>query len=189
MTREQLSIIIKKCKNNDRDSQRLLYKHFYNYGMTVCLRYAAHREEAKEILNDAFVKVFTKLNLYDPNLSFKAWLNKILVNTAIDYFRKNQSTPQIVDLVHAQHYEVADEALQNLSVQEVFQMVNRLSPAYRMVFNLYVVEGFKHHEIAEKLGISTGSSKSNLAKAKMRLKAMIQQASEIDEEKLKRNRS
>jgi RNA polymerase sigma-70 factor (ECF subfamily) len=155
--------------------------------MTVCLRYAAHREEAKEILNDAFVKVFTKLNLYDPNLSFKAWLNKILVNTAIDYFRKNQSNPQIMDLVHAQHYEVAADALQNLSIQEVFQMVNRLSPAYRMVFNLYVVEGFKHHEIAEKLGISTGASKSNLSKAKMRLKAMITQANEFNDNNLKQN--
>ena len=187
MTREQLAIIIKKCSNNDRDSQRLLYKHFYNYGMTVCLRYAAHREEAKEILNDGFVKVFSKLNLYDPNLSFKGWLNKILVNTAIDYFRKNQSSPQIVDLVHAQELETAEEVLQNLSVEAIFQMVNRLSPAYRMVFNLYVVEGFKHSEIGEKLGISEGTSKSNLAKAKLRLQTMIQQADEINDENLKQS--
>jgi len=173
MTGEQLDIIINKCRQHDRDSQRLLYRHFYNYGMTICLRYAAHREEAKEILNDAFVKVFSKLNLYSGELSFKSWLGKILVNTAIDHYRKHQSKPQIVDLEYAENHEVADEALQNLSVQEVFKMVNQLSPAYRMVFNLYVVEGYKHHEIAEKLGISTGASKSNLAKAKMRLRQMI----------------
>lgn len=175
MTREQLAIIIEKCKNNDRESQRLLYQHFYNYGMTICSRYATHREEAKEILNDGFVKVFTKLDLYSSNLSFKAWLNKILVNTAIDYFRKNQLNLPTVDLENAQHCEIAEEVLENLSVEEVFKLINRLSPVYRMVFNLYVVEGYKHHEIAEKLGISVGASKSNFAKAKMRLQAMIQE--------------
>ena len=180
MTREQLSEIIKKCRRNDRASQRLLYQHFYNYGMTICLRYAAHREEAKEILNDAFVKVFTNFDKYSSNLSFKAWLNKILVNTCIDHFRKHQNTPHIVDLVHAQDQEVAANAVQNLTVQEVFALVNQLSPVYRMVFNLHVVEGYKHPEIAEMLGISVGASKSNLAKARKRLMSMIQQQNSFD---------
>lgn len=181
MNAEQLSQLIEQCRANDRTSQRLLYRHFYNYGMTVCLRYARNREEAKELLNDAFVKVFLKIDKYNSKLSFKGWLNKILVNTAIDYFRKHQSEPQIVDLVHAAHYEVAAEALQNLSKDAIFEMVNQLSPAYRMVFNLHVVEGYSHPEIAEQLGISVGASKSNLAKARMRLKAMINKGREEDD--------
>lgn len=181
MTSNELSKIIEKCRAQERESQRRLYQHFYNYGMTVCLRYAAHREEAKEILNDGFVKVFTKIDKYSPQLSFKGWLNKILVNTAIDHFRRRKNDPQIVDIVHAQHYEIDGDALQNLSMQEVFMMVNELPPAYRMVFNLHVVEGYKHPEIAEKLGISVGASKSNLAKARMKLKAMIIKANDEGE--------
>lgn len=103
-------------------------------------------------------------------------MNKILVNTAIDHYRKFQNQPQTVDIVHAQHYEIEAEALQNLTVEEIFEMVKQLPPAYRVAFNLYVVEGYKHPEIAEKLGISVGASKSNLAKARMRLKAMINKA-------------
>lgn len=176
MTKEQIANLINACKANDRESQRQLYKHFYNYGMTVCMRYADSREEAKEILNDAFVKVFLKIDKYSSSLSFKGWLNKILVNTAIDHYRKFQNKPQTVDIVHARHYEVEATALQNLSVEEIFEMIKQLPPSYRMVFNLHAVEGYNHPEIAEKLGISVGASKSNLAKARMRLKAMINKA-------------
>ncbi|RMG80303.1 MAG: RNA polymerase sigma factor [Bacteroidetes bacterium] len=173
MTDEQLATLIKACRKQDRASQRELYRHFYNYGMTVCMRYAGTREEAKEILNDAFVKVFLKIDRYSPELSFKGWLNKILVNTAIDHFRKYQNVPQTVDLVHAQHYELEAEAIQNLSVEAILDLVKKLPPAYRVVFNLHAVEGFSHPEIAEKLGISVGASKSNLAKARLRLKSMM----------------
>ena len=176
MTKEQIAKLIQKCRKNDRKSQRELYRHFYNYGMTVCLRYAGTREDAKEILNDAFVKVFLKIDRYSPNLSFKGWLNKILVNTAIDHYRKFQNEPQTVDIIHAQHYETEADALQNLSVEVIFNMVKKLPPSYRLVFNLYVVEGYKHPEIAEKLNISVGTSKSNLAKARMKLKGMINKA-------------
>ncbi|MCR9288017.1 MAG: RNA polymerase sigma factor [Bacteroidetes bacterium] len=176
MTKDQIVTLINACRKNDRESQQALYRHFYNYGMTICMRYAGTREEAKEILNDGFVKVFLKIDRYSPNLSFKGWLNKILVNTAIDHFRKFQNEPQTVDLIHAQHYEVESEALLNLSVEAIFDLINKLPPAYRMAFNLYAVEGYKHSEIAEKLGISVGTSKSNLAKAKMKLKSMITKA-------------
>jgi RNA polymerase sigma-70 factor (ECF subfamily) len=176
MTKDQIVKLINQCRKNDRESQRALYRHFYNYGMTICIRYASTREEAKEILNDAFVKVFLKIDRYSPNLSFKGWLNKIIVNTAIDHFRKFQNEPKTVDIVHASHYEVESEAVQNLSVEEIFEMVKKLPPAYRMVFNLYAVEGYKHPEIAEKLGITVGTSKSNLAKARMKLKSMIKKS-------------
>lgn len=173
MSREELVKIINRCRKNDRNAQKVLYQHFYNYGMTVCYRYARDKEEAKEMLNDAFVKVFTKLDKYSNDLSFKGWFNKILVNTAIDHFRKNQNLPKTVDISNAYSYESKSSPLDDLSIEEIFKLVQNLSPAYRVVFNLYVVEGHKHHEIAEKLGISVGASKSNLAKARRKLQAMI----------------
>ncbi len=173
MTKEALIALIKACKRNDSQSQKALYRHFYNYGMTICSRYARNREEAKEIMNDGFIKVFTKLDQYNLSHSFKAWLNRIMVNTSIDHYRKYQSQPRTVDLIHAQHIESSQNVLENLSSKDILNLVQLLSPSYRMVFNLYVVEGFKHHEIAEKLGISTGTSKSNLAKARLKLKLMI----------------
>ncbi len=141
--------------------------------MTVCSRYSKDEEEAKEIMNDAFVKVFTKLEKYNNTLSFKAWINKILVNTAIDYFRKNQTVPQTVDLIHAQFVETSEGIVDELSAKELLKLVQKLSPAYRMVFSLYVIEGFKHAEIAQQLEISPGTSKSNLAKARMKLRTLI----------------
>lgn len=174
MNQEALTALIKACKKNDPKSQKALYRHFYNYGMTICSRYARDREEAKEIMNDGFVKIFTKLDQYSLAQSFKAWVSRIFVNTAIDHYRKYQSKPKTVDLIHAQHVEADNLILSHLSAGELLQLVQKLSPAYRVVFNLYVVEGFKHHEIAERLGISSGTSKSNLAKARLKLKTMIQ---------------
>lgn len=178
MTKEKLNELIKACKRRHLQSQKELYRHFYSYGMTICMRYAKNREEAKEILNDGFVKVFTKLNQYTPELSFKAWLNRILVNTAIDHFRKYQNAPKTVDIIHAQHFETSSTVIQELSAQELLSLVQKLPSSYRIVFSLYVVEGYKHHEIAKKLGISEGTSKSNLAKAKAKLKAMLSKVNE-----------
>ena len=175
MTQEELAQLIEACKAKDPPSQKRLYQHFFNYGMTVCSRYASDREEAREILNDSFVKVFFGLDKYDPQRSFKGWINRIMVNTAIDYFRKRQSQPRVVDIVYAQHAETSAQAVSNLSAQELLAMVQKLSPAYRMVFSLHVIEGYKHEEIAKKLGITAGTSKSNLAKARVKLKAMISQ--------------
>jgi len=173
MTKEALIELIKACKRKDPQSQKALYRHFYNYGMTISSRYARDREEAKEIMNDGFVKVFTKLDQYDLSLSFKAWVNRIIVNTAIDHYRKHQSMPRTVDLIHAKHIETGHNVLENISARDILALVQKLPPAYRIAFNLHVVEGYKHEEIAEKLGITSGTSKSNLAKARLKLKSMI----------------
>lgn len=174
MTGEELSHIIKACKANDRDAQKRLYHHFHNYALSICNRYAKNRDEAREVLNDGFLKVFTKLDKYDMNLSFKGWLSRIMVNTSIDQYRKHQNKATIVDIAHAQHYETRADAVHNLQLEQLMEMVQQLPPSYRVVFNLHAVEGFKHSEIAEKLGISVGASKSNLAKARLKLRAMIQ---------------
>lgn len=174
MTGEALSHIIKACKAGNRDAQKRLYHHFHNYALSITRRYTKSSDEAREVLNDGFLKIFTKIDKYDPNLSFKGWVSRIMVNTSIDHYRKYQSKPTIVDIAHAQHYETRADAVHNLRYEELMGMVSQLPPAYRVVFNLHAVEGFKHPEIAEKLGISVGASKSNLAKARLKLRAMIQ---------------
>ncbi len=173
MKATEFSQLLQNCQKQHADSQKQLYRQFYNYGMTICSRYARDREEAKEIFNDAFFKVFTKLDMYTPGQSFKAWLNRIIVNTAIDHYRKNQSQIPTVDLVHAQYMETPSTILENLSAKEILALVQHLPPSYRLVFNLHVVEGYSHPEIAQKLDISVGASKSNLAKARSKLKALL----------------
>ncbi len=172
---DKLSTLIRACQQGKSASQRELYRQFYSYGMKVCVRYAQHEEEAHEMLNDAFVKVFQKIAThYDLELSFKAWFNKILVRTAIDYYRKRPPTPVAIEvaLLHVSH-DV--DALDQLSAQEILRLVQLLPPAYRMVFNLFAVEGYRHPEIATMLGIAEGTSKSNLAKARKHLQAKIRQ--------------
>jgi RNA polymerase sigma-70 factor (ECF subfamily) len=169
-----LNTLIKACKKGKRESQKELYKLFYSYGLSVCLRYSQSKEEAQEILNDGFVKIFGNLDKYDMNLSFKGWLRRILVNTAIDYYRKHHKHYHTLEVVHNQYLDDSPDALDNLSVEEILNLVQTLPPAYRIVFNLYVLEGYKHHEIAEELGITEGASKSNLAKARMKLRTMLE---------------
>lgn len=171
---QKIEALVKACKKGKRDSQKELYKLFYSYGMSICLRYSQNREEAQEILNDGFVKVFNNLDKYDLNLSFKGWLRRILINSAIDYYRKHHKHQHTLEIVQDQYLDDAPDALHNLSVEEIMNLVQQLSPAYRMVFNLYVLEGYKHHEIAEELNITVGASKSNLAKARMKLRSMLE---------------
>ena len=137
------------------------------------MRYTGQEEEARELLNDGFVKVFKNIYRYKADRPFKAWLSRILINTAIDHYRRKQRQPKLVDMVHAQHHQVGPDALQRLSTEEIFELVQQLPPSYRMAFNLYVVDGYTHKEIAQQLDISIGTSKSNLAKARTKLKALI----------------
>lgn len=154
-------------------SQELLYKQFYGFAMRVCLRYSNSYEEAIEVLNDGFMRVFTKINMYNPDLSFPGWLRKIMINTALNHYKKNQK--------HYHNYQieqVADEPaeeviMQKFAQEELAEIIQNLSPVYRTVFNLYVIDGYKHEEIAELLNISVGTSKSNLSKARANLRDML----------------
>ncbi len=167
------------CLKGNRGSQNKLYKHFYSYAMAVCLRYSKTREEAIEILNDGFYKIFTKLDKYTKGMSFKGWLRRVMINSAIDHFRRNEKHYHSVDISYAKNKEERETALDSISEKEILSQIQLLPPSYRMVFNLYVIEGFKHHEIASKLNISEGTSKSNLAVARSKLKrALFMQASD-----------
>lgn len=148
---------------------------FYAYGMSITLRYADSHDQAAVILNDAFMKVFDNLGKYDINRDFKPWLRKIIVNTAINHFHKNKKNWTWSDLDEAREEMAEKETIiSGISYKEIIEMVQELSPAYRTVFNLHVIEGFKHSEIAEMLGISEGTSKSNLAKAKKNLRVILE---------------
>ncbi len=167
--------IVKGCRKRRRDSQKKLYKMFYAYGMSITLRYADSRGQAAEILNDAFMKVFSNINKYDINRPFKPWLRQIIVNTAINNFHKTKNERQMEELEMAdEQMSRQEQIISGISYEEIIEMVQQLSPAYRTVFNLYVIEGFKHREIAEMLDISIGTSKSNLAKAKRNLQSILE---------------
>lgn len=168
-----LKLLVDECRNGKLDSQKELYKQFYGYAMGVCLRYSQNREEAKEIVNDGFLKVFSHIRDQREGSSFKSWLRKIMVHASIDFFRRNEKyynqseiSPFVKELSVPDSHSI-------LSEQEILRLVQLLPPAYRMSFNLYAIEGYKHHEIAEMLGITVGTSKSNLAKARNKLKEML----------------
>ena len=146
---------------------------YYSYAMGVCLRYSRSTDEAVEILNDGFIKIFSKLSLYSRGLSFKGWLRKIMINSAIDYFRRNERHYQSLDISHVQDESLSENALDKLSAEEIISLIQRLPPSYRMVFNLYAIEGYHHEEIANQLNITVGTSKSNLAIARNKLKKML----------------
>ncbi|MDA0194149.1 MAG: sigma-70 family RNA polymerase sigma factor [Bacteroidetes bacterium] len=169
---KELIDLLKRCEKGERKSQDDLYKQFYGYAMGVSLRYSQNRDEAVEILNLGFFKVLTQLNKYNRELSFKGWLRRIMINSAIDYYRRNKKH-QHLDVSYAKDERVDFNALDQLSEKEILGAIQQLPPSYKIVFNLHVIEGYKHEEIAEQLSISVGTSKSNLAVARNKLQKIL----------------
>lgn len=175
MSEFELNEIINSCRERNRASQARLYSLFYNYAMTVARRYVGATFEAEEVVNDSFFKVFTKLDLYGGELSFKSWFRKIIVNTSIDRIRAQKRLPKLQEL----DYTAADspmeaEILASMTKQQILKSVEKLPPAYRTVFNMYVVDECSHDEISQMLGISVGGSKSNLSRARQILKTIFE---------------
>jgi RNA polymerase sigma-70 factor (ECF subfamily) len=168
------------CAQNNRESQKILYNSFYGYAMAICDRYISKEDDAVEILNDGFLKIFREIHNYKPVYSdvvssFKGWLRKIMVYTAIDHYRKNTKhniVGKLDTFVHELH-TVSEDAIDKLSYDEIIRGIQQLSPGYRTVFNLFVIEGLSHEEVATHLGISVGTSKSNLSKARMQLQKIL----------------
>jgi RNA polymerase sigma factor (sigma-70 family) len=182
----ELTYHIDACAINNRESQRILYGSFYGYAMAICDRYANKQEDAVEILNDGFLKIFREIHHYRPAYtdvvsSFKGWLRKIMVYTAIDHFRKNQKHQMVTQLDHVSYQAPAihEDAIDKLSYEEIIRAIQELSPGYRTVFNLFIIEGLSHDEIANHLGISTGTSKSNLSKARKQLQKILFKLNDI----------
>jgi RNA polymerase sigma factor (sigma-70 family) len=179
MGEEELHQLVRDCLKDDRLSQKLLYKAFYGFAMGICLRYAANRYEASEIMNQGFFKVFKNLTKYDQTKPFKAWLGRIMVNTSIDYYRSNLKIAHTEELEKADHINDTELADKNLNYNELLDMISQLPRAYRTIFNLYAIEGYSHEEIGKLLNISIGTSKSNLHKAREKLKIMIAQSNKM----------
>ena len=172
-----LDDIVKKCVKGDRKAQQELYKIFYSKMMGVCYRYTNNAEDAKDILQDGFVKVYTNLKKYNFEGSLEGWIRRIMVNTAIDYFRKHKNVYLVNDdegyILEHSKVESSDSIYSQFGEKEIMDAIQSLSPGYKTVFNLNVIEGYQHKEIAKKLNISEGTSKSNLAKAKHNLKKIL----------------
>ncbi len=178
MTEGMLQHLIKGCIKQDRSAQKALYEAFYSFAMAVCLRYAANRNEAAEIMNEGFFKVFMNITRYDSGRPFKPWIGRIMTNAAIDYYRSNLKTSQFEDLEKARYITDGAAIVGKLAYQDILAFIQRLPPAYRAVFNLYAIDGYTHKEISGMLGISIGASKSNLHKARQKLQEMIRDESE-----------
>jgi RNA polymerase sigma-70 factor (ECF subfamily) len=166
--------LLYKSVRGDRKSQEKLYRQFYGFAMGVCMRYTQSRDEALEIVNDGFLKIFTKGDQYDSKFPFKAWFRRIIVNTALDFYRSQQKHYFHENIEEA--YEVSSNdssPLSQLNHEEIIGLVQRLPSGYKMVFNLFVIDGFSHEEISNQLGISVGTSKSNLSRAREALRKMI----------------
>ena len=176
MGEEDLHQLIRGCIKQDRKCQKMLYKAFYGFSMGICLRYAGSRDEAAEVMNQGFFKVFTHIESYDVTRPFKAWLGKIMRNVSIDFYRANLKMAYTEDLDSAEHISDGDVVDKNLHYDDLLAMVQQLPQAYRTVFNLFAIDGYSHEEIASKLNINIGTSKSNLHKARQKLKLMVLKA-------------
>jgi RNA polymerase sigma-70 factor, ECF subfamily len=165
--------VIAACKSDDPLAQRALIKLFYGYVKSISLRYSSDPILADDIVNESFLKVFNNLDKYDEKQAFKGWLRTIVVNTAVDYYRKSLQQPDYENLDDVFVADLSEDVVSQISAEEILELVHRLSPVYRMVFSLHVIDGYTHKEIAEKLGIKEGTSKSNLQDARKKLQSMI----------------
>lgn len=171
---EQPERLIQACINGDRSSQSCLYEQFATKMFGVCMRYSKNREEAEEIMQEGFVQVFKSLHNFKYAGSFEGWIRKIMVYCAIQHYRTKPKMHPVMDIENSQAEEMGNEdILAMLHKKELLKMVQALPPAYRLIFNLYVFEGMKHREIAEQLGISEGTSKSNFFDAKVLLQKAV----------------
>ncbi len=183
-TKQEFEHIIDGCIKANRECQKAFYQHFYGFSMAICMRYCNSKDDAMEVVNDGLVKVFRELPGFKPRYdnyesSLKGWMKSILVNTAIDHFRKNKNKYYIAEIEES-HYKMEhhdESAIDKMTYKEIMEMVQRLSPVYKTIFNLFVIDGFKHEEIARRLNITVGASKSNLSKAKANIQRMLMEAS------------
>lgn len=170
--------LIDSCIKHDRRAEYELYKLTYSYLMSICLRYARDKDSAAESLNIGFLKILKNLTSYKPNIPFKSWIRRVMVNTLIDEYRKNKREKEKISYVQ-EYYDSSDfsdvnEALSRLNYQQIVAHINLLPEATKKVFNLFAIDGYSHKEIGEMLMISEGTSKWHLNAARQKLKEYIE---------------
>ena len=170
-----LPMILRGCAKRQREAQHSLYKLFYGYGMSIAVRYVKDENEAISVVNDAFMKVYKSIKGFDPERPFKPWFRRIVVNTSLNHIQKQSKFKVESNIESANEVAAREEILSQINYQELVAMVQSLGVGYRTVFNLYVIDGFKHEEIAKTLGITVSTSKSNLSRARQKLRELLHQ--------------
>jgi len=163
---DQIDNILKGCLKGDRKSQEQLYKMFSKRMFGLCLQYADNYDDASDILQEGFIKVFRKMDQFSGKGSFEGWMRRIMINTALERYRSQMHLYPLTENSISKDELFHEEVFENLSSQDLVKLVQGLSPRYRMVFNMYAIEGYSHKEIAETMGITVGTSKSNLSRAR-----------------------
>ena len=180
--KEDIKKVIQGCINGKRKYQEILHKAFYSKMMSVCMRYAENTAEAEDLLHDGFIKLYQKLPKYKYEGSFEGWIRRIITNNSIDYLRKKKEftvsfgddNEHIINNRKDDSNSYFEEIeLTELKAGKIIKAIQELTPAYKAVFNMYVIEDLSHKEIAEELGISVGTSKSNLSKAKDKIRSIL----------------
>ena len=170
--------LITACINRERKAEYELYKITYRYLMSICIRYVNGQEEAKEMLNVGFLKILSNLEKYKPEIPFKAWIRKVMVNTLIDEYRKEKKHNEHIEYVEEYHetgdHSEVNSIMTKMNVEEIHLLICKLPPMSQRVFNLFVIDGFSHKEIAQLLGMTEGTSKWHLNSSREKLKEMLQ---------------
>lgn len=169
------SDLIKGSIAGDRHIQELLYKKFSDKMYGVALRYAGDESDAHDIMQDGFIKVFKNLEKFRSEGSFEGWIRRIIVNTSIEHFRRKRKAYSITESQENNIEDVSLDAMDVLDTKDLMQIINQLPPGYKMVFNMHIIEGYSHKEIADILGITEGTSKSQLARAKGVLRKILEE--------------
>jgi RNA polymerase sigma factor (sigma-70 family) len=172
--------IISQCKTGSLKYQELLYKRFYGYAMGISLRYSLNRDDALEVVNDAFIKVFNAIKNFQSDRPFKAWLRTIIVNTAIDRRRRDSKFQLNIELENTMPISGSINAIENLHVQDILKLMKELAPIQLAIFNLYEIDGYSHDEIAELLAIPASSSRVYLSRAKEKLRTLLRTEAQND---------
>lgn len=179
MTEEEL---IRGCKENNRRHQEALYRKYSRKVYGICLRYANSEMEAEDTMQEIFIKLFTRINQYREGGSFEAWVKRVSINHSIEVYRKNKRLV-FIDSYEGTHEDAYDPGtLEKMGAEEITGLINQLPEGYRMVFNLYAIEGYTHKDIGELMGISEGTSKSQFSRAKSHLVKMLAQQLNIKKE-------
>lgn len=174
MTEKQL---IRRCQQNDPLAQQKLYESYAPKMFGICCRYAGDRDMAQDMLQDGFITVFTKIGSFRGEGSFEGWLRRIFVNTALGYLRKNNVLDNSEPVEDIKLFDARESAvIERMEAQEILQYISRLPDGYRLVLNMFAVEGYSHKEISEQLGISEGTSRSQYARAKVYLHKLLKHA-------------
>jgi RNA polymerase sigma-70 factor (ECF subfamily) len=180
-TDDDLRRLVEGCLRQDRRSQQRVYEMFFGKMLAVCMRYERDRDSAMDLVQEGFIKLFANLGKYKFDGSFEGWVRRIFVNNAIDSFRRKKHEFLVTEEDHVlarlsqeeDEIRVMEEEPEELNPQDVLKAMQQLTPAYRMVFNLYVMENYQHKDIADMLGINIGTSKSNLAKARINIRKIL----------------